>query len=76
MYEGSNEFFTQSDLPFGNAGTVFITGVAYQDNNSNGFYDPGEGLSGIPIAPDRGPWFAFTASAGGYSIPVPANSGT
>ena len=76
LFQGSNEFFTQSDLPFGNAKTVFITGVAYQDNNSNGAYDPGEGIAGVKVTPDHGDWFAVTASAGGYSIPVPANSGT
>ena len=76
LFQGSNEFFTQSDLPFGNANTVFITGVAYQDNNSNGAYDPGEGIAGVKVTPDHGDWFAVTASAGGYSIPVPANSGT
>jgi hypothetical protein len=76
LFQGSDEFFTQSDLPFGTANTVFITGVAYQDANSNGFYDPGEGIAGVTINPDHGDWFAVTASAGGYAIPVPANSGT
>lgn len=76
LFQGSNEFFTQSDLPFGAANTVFITGVAYQDNNGNGVYDPGEGISGVTITPDHGDWFAVTATAGGYAIPVPANSGT
>jgi hypothetical protein len=69
MARGSSEFFTQSDLPFG-------AGVAYRDGNSNGFYDPGEGIPGISITPDRGAWYAVTSSSGGYAIPVPANSGT
>ena len=76
LFQGSSEFFTQSDLPFGNTGTVFITGVAYQDSNSNGAYDPGEGIANVKITPDQGDWFAVTASAGGYAIPVQANSGT
>jgi hypothetical protein len=76
LFQGSDEFLTQSDLPFGTTNTVFITGVAYQDNNSNGSYDPGEGIAGVKITPDHGGWFAVTASAGGYAIPVPANSGT
>jgi hypothetical protein len=76
VYKGSSEFFTQSDLPFGNSNTVFITGVAYQDNNGNGFYDAGEGIAGIKIATDQGTWFAVTSTSGGYAIPVPANSGT
>jgi hypothetical protein len=76
VFRGSSEFFTQSDLPFGAAGTVFLTGVAYQDNNANGVYDAGEGLAGVTITLDRGGWFATTATAGGYAIPVAANSGT
>jgi hypothetical protein len=76
LYQGSNEFFTVSDFPFGSANTVFITGVAYQDSNSNGVYNPGEGIAGIKIIPDHGGWFAVTSTSGGYAIPVPANSGT
>jgi len=76
LVKGSSEFFTQSDLPFGAAGTVFITGVAYQDNNANGLYDAGEGLSGVSVIPDHGGWYAVTSSSGGYAIPVPVNSGT
>ncbi len=29
---------------------IFITGVAYEDLNNNGFYDPGEGVSDINIS--------------------------
>jgi len=76
IFRGSSEFLTQSDLPFGNTNTVFITGVAYQDQNGNGVYDPGEGLGAVTITPDRGNWYAVTTSAGGYAIPVPANTGT
>ncbi|HWA09516.1 MAG TPA: hypothetical protein VG838_08715 [Opitutaceae bacterium] len=75
VYKGSSEFFTQSDLPFGNANTVFITGVAYRDNNSNAFYDAGEGIAGVKITADHGNWYATTSTSGGYAIPVPANSG-
>jgi hypothetical protein len=76
LFQGSNEFFTTSDLPFGDTSTVFITGVAFQDANSNGVYDPGEGIAGVKITPDHGNWFAVTSSSGGYAIPVSANSGT
>ena len=75
FFRASSEFLSSSDLPFGAAGTVFITGVAYRDANSNGAYDPGEGLAGITITTDRGAWYAVTSASGGYSIPVPANSG-
>ncbi len=76
LAKASSEFLTGSDLPFGPANTVFITGVAYQDGNSNGRYDPGEGIPGISVTPDRGDWYAVTSASGGYAIPVPANSGT
>jgi len=75
FYRGSSEFLTQSDLPFGNANTVFVTGVAYRDANSNGRYDPGEGIGGVRITPDHGDWYAVTSSSGGYAIPVSANAG-
>ena len=75
-FRGSDEFLTQSDLPFGTANTVFITGVAYQDNNSNGVYDPGEGIGGVTVTPNNGNWYAVTSTSGGYAIPVHANSGT
>lgn len=76
LFRGSQEFFTQSDLPFGNTNTVFITGTAFRDANSNGVYDAGEGIPNVKITMDRGDWYAITASAGGYAIPVPAGSGT
>lgn len=75
VLRASSEFLTQDDLPFGSAATVFVTGVAYRDSNSNGAYDPGEGIGGVTIRADRGEWCAVTAAAGGYAIPVPANSG-
>ena len=76
LFKGNSEFFTASDLPFGTTNTVFVTGVAYQDNNSNGVYDPGEGIAGLKITPNQGNWFAVTSTSGGYAIPVQANSGT
>lgn len=75
LYQGSNEFLTESDLPFGNANTVFITGVAYRDANGNGRYDSGEGIGGVQITIDRGNWSAVTSASGGYAIPIAANSG-
>ena len=75
LYQGSNEFFTVSDLPFGNTDTVFITGVAYRDANGNGAYDPGEGVGNVKVTTDRGNWSAVTSASGGYAIPVAVNSG-
>ena len=75
VFKASNEFLTQSDLPFGATDTVFITGVAYRDRNGNGSYDIGEGIAGITLTPDKGDWFAVTSTSGGFAIPVAANSG-
>lgn len=50
--------------------TPFITGVAWQDLNENGEYDPGEGLGGIGIRVDGQRFMAVTSSSGGFAIPV------
>ena len=76
LFKASSEFLTQSDLPYGNVNTVFITGVAYQDANANGHYDPGEGINAVTVMPDKGDWYAVTSASGGFAIPVLANSGT
>jgi hypothetical protein len=76
FFRASSEFFTVSDLPFGPVDTVFVTGVVYRDQNGNGRYDAGEGIAGVAITADPGGWGAVTGTAGGYAIPVAANSGT
>lgn len=61
---------------FGRSGTgPFLLGVVYVDTNGNGFYDTGEGLSGVTVAPDTGGFRALTADAGGFAFPV-GTSGT
>jgi uncharacterized protein YkwD len=55
---------------------VFITGVAYKDNNKNSFYNTGEGLSGVQIMPNHGDYYAVSSTSGGFTIPVAINSGT
>src|SRR3954468_11033820 len=62
---------------FGTVGGLlpFVTGVVYRDLNSNGFYDPGEGLGGVTVTIANVNNYAVTASSGGYSVPVPG-SGT
>jgi len=74
-YSGDNEGFSSSDLPFG-AETVFVTGVAYTDQDRDGDYTDGEGLGKLKITLSTGEWFAVTSTSGGYSIPVRPNSGT
>lgn len=56
---------------FGRASSPFIVGVVYRDQNSNNFYDPGEGLGGVTIMPSAGQYYAVTSSSGGYAIPCP-----
>ncbi len=52
--------------------TLFITGVAYNDNDRDGFYDVGEQRSGVVVD-----WLGnaggavASASAGGYNVRVP-----
>ncbi len=55
--------------------TPFITGVVYHDLNRDGFYNPGEGLSGVSVHVTGASYYAVTSSSGGYSVPVPG-SGT
>lgn len=61
---------------FGHAGINFILGVVYKDNNNNGFYDMGEGLSGVTVTPSKGSYYAVTSSSGGYAIPVQGVTGS
>jgi hypothetical protein len=73
---GDAQFLTAGDdLPYGPTGTVFITGVVYQDNNGNGVYDAGEGIGGATVTIAGGNYYAVSSASGGYAIPVPANSG-
>jgi hypothetical protein len=50
----------------------FVVGTVWRDDNGNGRYDPGEGLGGVTVTPDRGTFFAVTAAGGGYAIPITA----
>jgi hypothetical protein len=38
--------------------------------NGNGRFDPGEGYGNIEVMPDKGGFFAKTASGGGYALPM------
>ena len=49
---------------------AFIVGTVWTDSNSNGWYDDGEGLSGVTIMPSIGTYYAITADSGGYAIPI------
>src|SRR5256714_7939837 len=60
---------------FGTVGGLlpFVTGVVYRDLNSNGFYDPGEGIGGVTVTIANVNSYAITANSGGYSVPVPGS---
>ncbi|MCF7668465.1 MAG: hypothetical protein K9N48_01665 [Verrucomicrobia bacterium] len=47
-----------------------LTGVAYFDFNTNGFYDPGEGIGGIRVDVPGSDYYAITTDSGGYTIPL------
>lgn len=61
---------------FGHRGNYFVTGVVYKDNNSNGFYDVGEGIKGVTLTPSKGDYFAVSSTSGGYAIPINSLSGS
>lgn len=54
----------------------FLVGVVYQDSDSDGFYTPGEGWSGVTVTPSQGDSYAITSTSGGYAIPLSGTSRT
>jgi hypothetical protein len=56
------------------ADTPFVTGVAFYDLNTNGFYDAGEGLGGVDVQVAGAAWGAVTAESGGYAVPVSSDA--
>ena len=48
----------------------FLVGTVWRDLNANDQYDPGEGMGGISVRPDRGAYHAVTADSGGYAMPL------
>ena len=61
----TQDFGRSSDGPF-------LVGVVYNDANSNGFYDPGEGIVNARVMPSAGTYYANTSASGGYAIPMQA----
>ena len=66
---------------FGNRfsyGNPFLLGVVYNDANVNGFYDQGEGLSGVSltVTGSSGTSNATTTAFGGYQLQLGAGSYT
>lgn len=61
-----------------NSGAAYITGVVYDDDDSNGIYSATsdmshEGRSGIRVDIDGSPLYAITTTSGAYALPVTAN---
>lgn len=54
--------------------TPLVTGVAFYDLNQNGFYDVGEGIEGATVLVESSRFYAISAAAGGYSVPVPGDA--
>lgn len=64
------------DFGTSNAGTAFVTGVAYYDVNANSIFDPGEGIGGLTVNVNGSTFHAVTAATGGYAVPVPTTNAT
>ncbi len=54
----------------GTSGTPLAVGVAYRDNNSDGFYSIGEGLPGMVVTSPASHYYTVTGASGGYSLPL------
>lgn len=62
----------------GNYGNPAVLGVVYDDLNADGFYNAGEGLSGVTVELSgmNGTFTTTSLSAGGYQIKVPSGTYT
>lgn len=75
--KGYRDYFTEKfGKQSGSGPRKFVLGVAYNDQNGNNFYDPGEGLSGVRVEFTVGgdTVFTTTGSAGGYALPYSADT--
>ncbi len=61
---------------YSRTGKPILLGVVYKDKNNNGFYDIGEGVSGVTITPSRGNYYAVSSTSGGYAIPMDGVTGS
>lgn len=60
------------------AGDLFLTGVAYNDADTDLFYSPGEGLNGVTVTArrisDNQTFTTTTFDSGGYSLRLPTGT--
>lgn len=69
LKNGTNYLSSMLTEDFAKSGnSYFLTGVIYADNNSNQFYDVGEGLNGVTININSNSYPVY--STGAYSIPL------
>ena len=73
LHGAAGPYVVTEDFAATSSPAAFITGVAYYDMNTNGFYDLGEGLGGVEVSVAGNPAGAVTAVSGGYSVPVPGS---
>ena len=64
------------DFGVRSASPSFGTGVAYYDLNGNGFYDVGEGISGLTVNVEGSSYYCTTADGGGWVVPVSSSAAT
>jgi len=77
-YQGWEGTFCTEDFARSGTGS-FLTGVAFNDQDGNNFYDPGEGLGGltVDVVDAAGNHFTTTTSdAGGYNLNLASGSYT
>jgi hypothetical protein len=48
----------------------FIVGTVWNDLDSDGMYDPGEGVGNVTVMPNSGMPNSGTSNSGGYAIPI------
>lgn len=60
---------TQNFALSGASEAPFILGVVYDDLDMDGFYSPGEGISGVSVSVPGGDYYAVTTTSGGYALP-------
>ncbi|HEX2561451.1 CAP domain-containing protein [Phenylobacterium sp.] len=75
-YQGwQGAFVTQN---FAKSGTsAFLTGVAFDDQDGDRFYDPGEGLAGLTVTATSlsgAKYVGATYDSGGYDLALPAGT--
>ncbi len=66
--------FCRADTAYADHYNRFLVGTVWEDTNANSQYDPGEGLTGVTVIPDKGEFFAVTGAGGGYAIPITAEA--